>query len=207
MKGFLLLILILTALVVSEWQYWPARPPVYSSTGPDESEESEAEEQSDATNGFHLPPLEDFDEIGQRPLFFEGRRAPEVASALPQEPGSKKDKKEALKPPINLAAIIIIDSERYALVRDKSGKTGSRQLRAGDTYEDWVVNEIQPDRLILQQGKQNEQVLLREFQKVLPPKAAPKRSVKRSVKRPVKKVPRKRKPPPPRRQRPGKAVD
>lgn len=191
MKAFLLLlIVILAGLVVGEWEYWPARPPVGAGSVSGEAVKAGPQQRLAAANGFHLPPLDDFEEIDQRPLFFEGRRPP---APPPADSDSKKKVKKTLKPSVSLAAIIIIDNERYVLIRDKSSKTGTKRLRAGDDYKGWVVDEIKPDRFILRQGEQNEQILLREFKKVPLPRQTP----RAAPKRPAKRVPRKKRPPAP----------
>ena len=70
-----------------------------------------------------LAPLSFFSEIGERPLFFEGRRPPPDEDEEPPETAEEKEPEPAAPPPkVALTGILILEGERYALVKEEGGK-------------------------------------------------------------------------------------
>lgn len=95
--------------------------------------------------GLGLPPIAEFSETVERPLFMETRRP-----SPPPPPGPPP----RLEPPapvtFQLMGVIESPKGRLALVAEAKGKY--RRLRLKDAIDGWEVSEIHDDRLFLEQG-------------------------------------------------------
>ena len=124
---------------------------------------------------FTLADRESFPETLARPLFMPNRVPPvtESASALPAAP--------AARPSANryaLSAIIIVDNERVALLKD-SATGGLSRVREGESLAGWRVEEIRADGAVLNNGDIREELVLRTFA-VPAPTPAPRPSKRRT---------------------------
>lgn len=112
-----------------------------------------------------LAPLASFDEVVLRPLFIDGRRPPpeveNVAEATPKPPV-----RPAVRPMVDLTAIVVIDNQQQAVFRTAGKKQGFQKLKVGEEIEDWTVSEIQSKQATLTQGGNEEVFLLREYKKI-----------------------------------------
>ncbi len=189
MRGLLLLLCGILALVVAaEWHYGsgdaldlPSPTAVKPGSGNDGTQVT-----GDGSS-FQMPPLESFEVLWRRPLFYEGRR--------PIEQGEGETPKVVSRrplPPLRLKAILIVDQARYALVQDPAMKGRILRLQVGDTYQDWEVREIRGDRLVLVQAKTREELLLRHYEKVPLPSARRRKGKGKPVARkvPSRRIPR-----------------
>ena len=103
-----------------------------------------------AARAFQMPPIEDFGETLDRPLFSKIRRPP--ASDAPAEEPEKKRKVK-----VRLAGVVISPKERVALVQGTRGRDITR-LREGQEIEGWVLESILADRIVLRFGEVREEV-------------------------------------------------
>jgi type II secretory pathway component PulC len=104
---------------------------------------------------FDMPPLRSYAEIVQRPLFSATRRPPAPASveSVPQAVPEL--------PPIRflLTGLIVSPEERVALIRPSDGSAVMRVME-GQEVEQWVVEEILPDRVIVRRNGTAKEVFL-----------------------------------------------
>lgn len=114
----------------------PEQPPVYESPAPNQ-----------------------FDAIANRPLFSPSRRpfVPEVEEEAEAAPEAEPD----LGPPeVELVGVMLSDKQRAALLAPTAG--GQLQwLYEGQSWEDWVIEKIEPDRATLRQGERGAMLELR----------------------------------------------
>jgi type II secretory pathway component PulC len=101
---------------------------------------------------FQMPPIEDFSETLDRPLFSKIRRPP---APEPDAPAPEPEKKQTVK--VRLAGVVISPRERVALVQEPRVKEITR-LREGQEIEGWVLERILPDRIVLRFGELREEV-------------------------------------------------
>ena len=99
------------------------------------------------------PPLEDYAEIVERPLFADDRKpyVPEVIAAGPERLAktnlpSKRNTEDYL-----LSAVIITDKKRMALIETRSDKKIHR-INEGEELNGWVLAEINPSQVSLKKG-------------------------------------------------------
>ncbi len=105
-----------------------------------------------AAQAFQMPPIEDFGETLDRPLFSKIRRPP---APEPDAPAEKPGKKQTVK--VRLAGVVISPKERVALVQGPRGRDITR-LREGQEIEGWVLESILADRIVLRFGELREEV-------------------------------------------------
>ena len=94
---------------------------------------------------FSMPPIEDFVESLERPIFLAGRRpragpAPVVAEPAPTE----------LK--FALEGVVISSAQRWALLRPEGGGDNIR-VAEGDQVGGWQVIAIHPGKISLRRGE------------------------------------------------------
>ncbi len=104
-----------------------------------------------AAQAFSMPPIEDFGETLERPLFSKIRRPPPE----PDTPAEKPEKKQTVK--VRLAGVIISPQERVALVQEPRAREITR-LKEGQEIEGWVLESILADRIVLRFGEVREEV-------------------------------------------------
>ena len=75
------------------------------------------------------PSLMTFDGVVQRPLFIEGRRPPPEQDDNAQAEVPQPPQKPTRRPVADLTAILIVDSEQYAVFRTAGKKKGLEKLR------------------------------------------------------------------------------
>ena len=96
--------------------------------------------------GLALPPVIEFSETVERPLFMETRRP-----SPPPLPGPPAKSEPPAPVSIQLMGVIESPKGRLALIAEAKGKY--RRLRLKDAIDGWEVTEIRDDRLFLQQGE------------------------------------------------------
>jgi hypothetical protein len=108
---------------------------------------------------FSLPPLEQYGEIIERPLFMPDRKPQKQEEQAQVEATGPVNSPQA-----RLLGTIITPQKRQALIEDiLAGKI--LHLEQGMPIQDWQVQEIQPDRVVLaRQGQsQPQELLLRTY--------------------------------------------
>ncbi len=94
---------------------------------------------------FSMPPIGNFSEIVERPIFIQSRRAPtEEASVIAEPERSPLD--------VVLVGVVVTSQERLALVRPVNGGDVSR-LAEGDKIKGWNLITIQPDQVTFQRDE------------------------------------------------------
>lgn len=114
---------------------------------------------------FELPPLEDYRQMVERPLFMETRRpgAETNEAAAPQSPPR----------PINLKLMGVVWTPhgKIALLVDAKGKY--RRLKMQDMLDGWTLVDLESDRATLQQGEKREVLPLLKKRPKPPPGTQP----------------------------------
>ncbi|MFO1353060.1 MAG: type II secretion system protein N [Gammaproteobacteria bacterium] len=111
----------------------PTKPPPVSSEQPVAS--------------FKIAPLSEYAEIIERPLFYTSRRPeePEVAEAPAPAPPPEEVA-------LTLIGVLVTPQSTTALVQnDETGKVS--MLKAGDAVENWQLETIKADSVVLRQGE------------------------------------------------------
>lgn len=111
---------------------------------------------------FTLPPLDDFSEIVERPLFIPSRRplSPESGS-----PGSGPG--EAERRLFTLKGVVISADERMAVLQRRRNREVLRVVE-GQRIDGWLVETIMPEGVVLRQGEVREEVELRDILRTRP---------------------------------------
>lgn len=102
-----------------------------------------------------MPPIETFDEVVERPLFFRSRRPPDPDAAPPPEAAAPP------KADFVLTGLIISGTERLALLRPAGSKTVER-VHQGAEIEGWRVEAIHADRVVLKRGETVQEIRLED---------------------------------------------
>ncbi|NCA70795.1 MAG: hypothetical protein EOM91_11940 [Sphingobacteriia bacterium] len=157
----LVLAALLGALLL-QWRDWPPQP---TSTGsePDPTmvDASADPGQPDALIELRPPePKEGFASMIERPLFRPDRR-PEDLTDETSEPISEPSVVTSLDG-MDLSAVIITPSLVAAWVKDPSQPKVLR-LRIGDDLAGWSVQDILPDRLLLERQGERNTLILRDY--------------------------------------------
>jgi general secretion pathway protein N len=111
-----------------------------------------------APSRFALPPLETFAEVTERPLFSSSRRpiAAETSAAVVQPLSA------------SLAGIVISPSSSSIIVMHGDPPTLMR-LKEGDDIDGWSIRSIEPSRVVLRRGAEEQQLKLHD---TAPPQVA-----------------------------------
>jgi len=125
---------------------------------------------------FDMPPLADYAETIERPLFFEGRRAPAEAEDDTPEIGDAPAPTASL-PNIRLSAIVIEDEQRSAVV-EILGTDQHRRLEVGQSVSGWEVVEIDETSVTMRAGARRHRFELLQFAQPPDPALRPQRTVR-----------------------------
>jgi Type II secretion system protein C len=132
----------------------PSSSPADAGAGPVLVEDVQAE--------FSLPPLGHYSEIVERPLFTTDRKPP---AAVPEE-----EQAVAAGPmvslPWRLVGVVITPQRRQAILQGGAANT-TLHVEPGMQVDQWRVAEVQPDRIVLAMGSQQEQLLLHDYDDVV----------------------------------------
>ena len=119
-----------------------------------------------------MPALASMDAMRARPLFFENRRYPEpVEAKAPSLPTSSQATKEVpleALGSIQLSAIVIVNDERVALIREGGGAK-IRHVRVGEVVKNWKLVEIRTDSVFFTGGGKREAIKLWTFEPEIAP--------------------------------------
>ena len=101
---------------------------------------------------FNPATREAFAAILDRPIFARSRRPPEETAPQVEAPPPALD--------VDLAGVVIWQSERFALLRQKS-EAGLKQVGVGGKAWGWNVVTIESDRVLLQNGGSERELRLK----------------------------------------------
>jgi general secretion pathway protein N len=160
--------LLVLALFVGAYFAWPL---MLRLLVPEENRE-EAEIQAALTGNLpspeqaRLPPLENFSEIFERPIFSPDRRPGSTAEIVVETPRGDID--------LLLSGVIISDTSRVAILLPADGSEQLR-FRKGDQYKGWSLEEIRPQEvLFIRDGEERKLAL--DYERAVPePAKKPKR--------------------------------
>ncbi len=108
-----------------------------------------------AAQEFQMPPIEDFSETLDRPLFSKIRRPP---APEPDAPPGEPEKKQKVK--VRLAIVVITPEDRFAYIQEPGARKHTR-LRVGQAIEGWVLESILAESIVLRFGEVREEVKIR----------------------------------------------
>jgi hypothetical protein len=114
---------------------------------------------TDAANAISTPPLAEFSEMVERPLFRQGRRPPDPPAAE-APPARALDAK--------LVGILIVEGERIALFRPEAGGE-IVAVREGQEVQGWILRKIEAERVVFDGERKQE---LRLYEEAAGPVAA-----------------------------------
>ena len=112
--------------------------------------------------GYRTKPLAAFAQTLARPIFARSRRpyvAPVAAVAAAPAAEPSLPVVPVAEPAVTLAAVSILGENRRALLVSK-GHPAGRWMNLGDTFDDWKIATISPDRLTLSTSGRTMTVML-----------------------------------------------
>lgn len=122
---------------------------------------------SGGPESLELPPLDDYRQIADRPLFMESRRPGSDMNEPPPPPEVRK-----MPMTLKLMGIVHTPEGRKALLVDAKGKY--KRLKAQDTLDSWTLVDVGVDRVVMQQGQDNQELpLLKKKPKAAVPPGQP----------------------------------
>ncbi len=104
-----------------------------------------------AEPSFVMAPAESFSAILERPLFSPTRRPPAEGTVTIESAEPELE--------VTLVGIIISSEEQIAIIKPKGGSQFVR-LSEGDSFQGWVLETIEPDRITFQRGDIEEHIEL-----------------------------------------------
>jgi hypothetical protein len=142
--------LLLVMLLALEW--FLIKPSPMPSAAPRRGQDPQAQDNL-LGDAFSLPAVATFKQTVDRPVFMESRRP---APPAPAGPPAKTEP----PPPISLKlmGVLATPEGQMVLIADAKGKY--RRLKPKETLEGWEIVEIMGDRVRLQQGGIEEDLLL-----------------------------------------------
>ncbi len=93
---------------------------------------------------FDMAPVETFSAVVERPLFSPTRRPPPQGTATIESPEPELD--------VTLVGVIISAAGRIAIVKAKGASQFAR-VSAGDSFQGWTLDSIEPDRVSFRRGE------------------------------------------------------
>jgi hypothetical protein len=120
---------------------------------------------------YRAPPLAQFSETVERPLFMAERRPPAPGQQDNVPPVAARPLQ---RPDVRLLGIVITPERRQALLQEKRGGN-VLYLEPGMALDDWQVKTVDPDRVVLAAAGETEELELRTFedQPPMPAEAQP----------------------------------
>lgn len=110
---------------------------------------------------YEVPEISDYDEIINRPLFFEDRK-PYVYVA-PETPTKKPRKKKQAAPKkteqYSLNAVVITSERQLAIIQSGRKKTLQR-IALGEEIDGWTLETIEPRSVLLKKGNESKNLEL-----------------------------------------------
>lgn len=158
------MIALFTVVLVVQWSF--SQNPEQPGNTTDNTTDVSGGDVAHVNERASAPPLVSFDDVVKRPLFIEARRPPPEQDDGAETEAPKPPRKPARRPVADLTAILIIDSEQYAVFRTASKKKGLEKLKVGEQLDGWKIAKIDAKQVTLRQGTAKEVFLLRKYKKV-----------------------------------------
>ena len=135
-----------------EWSYLAADTPQAALKQDAHSASDSPSAQADEPAGFELPALDEFNATIERPLFAEGRQPPSEEELDAGTP--------VVSTPLTLKlmGVMLTPRQHAALLQDAKGKY--KRMRRNDTLDGWTLIAIADDKVTLQQGSQQKDLIL-----------------------------------------------
>jgi len=110
---------------------------------------------------YDTPDISDYDEIINRPLFFEDRKPYVYVAPEKSQKKSNKKKKTAPKQTEQyvLNAVIITPEKHLAIIQSSRGKNTQR-IALGESLDGWTVEAIEPRSVLLKKGNETKNLEL-----------------------------------------------
>ena len=102
------------------------------------------------------PAMDAYPQMVQAPLFWESRKMPEAPKV--ETPVVETVPVDTSLPEGRLIGIIDVGDHLFGIMQDAEGK--STHLRKGDSWGAWKVTGLDPDRLLLAQGTETQEIPL-----------------------------------------------
>jgi type II secretory pathway component PulC len=154
------LVLVLAVLLAVEWVVLDRDREAALAVPQVKATPSVNTESGDASD-LELPPLEDYAQMADRPLFMESRRPGAEPSEAPPPPPPMT--------PLNLKlmGIVFTPQGKKALLVDAKGKY--KRLKAQDSLDGWTLIEMKADQVVMQQGEERKSLDLLKKKPKAPP--------------------------------------
>lgn len=180
---WLLLIGALSIVILAEWILPAEEPPVPSYSKPGASGNTRVNLLAEADRTDDFPPMESYQSVKDRPLFFAGRRppvesAPEAPKVVPKPVGRVQT------PRASLSAVIRVGDNSYALLRGVGKGKGLLRVKLGGDVDGWKVETIQDDKVVLNNGSEKHEMPLRSYKAVALPRPKSASKTKKNGSRP-----------------------
>ena len=104
-----------------------------------------------ADPSFVMAPAESFSAILERPLFSPTRRPPAEGTVTIESAEPELE--------VTVVGIIISSEEQIAIIKPK-GESRFVRLSEGDSFQGWILETIEPDRITFQRGDIEEHIEL-----------------------------------------------
>lgn len=131
--------------------------------------------------GNNKPALESYSDMVERPLFITGRRA-----AIESEQDAKTEDAGKIDD-VTLYGIYSIKDKTFALFSQKGGDSSYIKKTVDEEVSGWSINDIQSDRVTVEQSGQQQTLMLRK------PKPKVAKKPKPPLRKPRKSIPKKQK--------------
>lgn len=112
-------------------------------------------------SGSSDKPIEQYQEIVDRPLFYENRQAPDSGGIFPDSaaPGNRRTSGKSDSGNFIVSGIVITGSTKVALLEFKKDRK-IQKFTEGDDLDGWIIANIFPSHLELQKGEETKQLPL-----------------------------------------------
>ena len=170
---WILLIGALALVIAAEWYLPVQAPSVPFFTNPRISGDQKPNLLAEADRTADFPPMEQYQPVKDRPLFFEGRRPP--AEYVPDEPKAKPLAPVRKVPPprASLSGVIRIGDNTYVMLKGVGKEKGLLRVKVGEDVDGWQVEKIQDDRVVLNNAGEKHEIPLRSYKTVPLPRVKP----------------------------------
>lgn len=146
---------LLSIAAVMAW-FWRPAPNVTRGVVVAGGGEENADKGNEPPQVFHLPPIEQYSDMAERPLFNKERRPREDAPKVDKPAGGPANPK-ALR--LSLTSVVIAPGRKLAIFRDLA-KNKSLRAAEGEVVKGWRLAKIHGDKVeLVREGKSHELLL------------------------------------------------
>jgi hypothetical protein len=126
-----------------------------------------------------LPEIDEFDEMINRPLFFENRQPFVFEEIADEKPEPKNTNTRKPREEYSLNAVIITPNKKIAIIESSKAKELQR-IALGENIDDWTLESVEPREIKLINGKETKTLVL-EIKNSAPNKKQPKSNTDKSL--------------------------